>query len=235
MNAQFTNDLTKFESEYLKHNPLSYWLKVPLSHAHLLPVVGQHGYVYHNAEGQVATLLKWLPRDADCAVPPFATHQIGVGGLVLNGKGEMLAVKDRNGLISTWKLPGGLAGVGEELGETAEREVREETGVVASFQALIGFRHQHGMAWGRSDIYFICRLQALTENIVIDPKEISAAEWMSIERFLTEANPNSMIHFLLRRLRTAPSHSLDISELTLPSIVHQDRTYRLYFNDSINN
>lgn len=229
--TEFEADLAAFEAAHQPHEPLSYWLRIPLSHAHVLPAAARAGYVYHNAEGQDAYLLKWLPKDVQCAVPPYATHQVGVGGLVFNSKDEILAVKDRHGLVATWKLPGGLADVGEDLGATAVREVREETGVAARFAALLGFRHQHGVAWGRSDVYAVCRLQAVSEHIVADAREISAAEWMSVERFLAESHPNSMVHFLLRRLQGRPRHVLDLAEATLPSLVYKDSTYRLYMKD----
>ena len=52
------------------------------------------------------------------------------------------------------------------------REVFEETGIEAEFQALACFRHWHGYRYGKSDIYFVCRLKALTEQIKMGEKEI---------------------------------------------------------------
>ena len=53
-------------------------------------------------------LLRWLPTDAPCPVPAFATHIVGCGGLVINPKGEVLCVREKNPLRKTgWKLPGG--------------------------------------------------------------------------------------------------------------------------------
>ena len=55
-----------------------------------------------------AMLLRWLPTDAPCPVPAFATHIVGCGGLVINPKGEVLCVREKNPLRKTgWKLPGG--------------------------------------------------------------------------------------------------------------------------------
>ena len=62
-------------------------------------------------------------------MPPYATHQVGVGALVLNDAQEVLVVREKNSGWGKFKLPGGLADLGEHFGETAEREVREETGV----------------------------------------------------------------------------------------------------------
>lgn len=43
--------------------------------------------------------------------------------------------------------------LGEEISEAVAREVLEETGVEARFEAIITMRHQHGAAFGRDDLY----------------------------------------------------------------------------------
>ena len=64
----------------------------------------------------------------------------------------------RGGVGAGWKRAGGLADLGEELAETASREVWEETGVRADFQGVVGFRHQHNTVFGVSDLYFVCKM-----------------------------------------------------------------------------
>ena len=50
--------------------------------------------------------------------------------------GRMLLIKrEDNGL---WAMPGGLTDVGETWGQSAERELREETGVVGTATKLLG-------------------------------------------------------------------------------------------------
>lgn len=47
-------------------------------------------------------------------------------------------VKEKaSGARAQWKLPGGLADLGEDLGECASREVWEETGVETDFDSLV--------------------------------------------------------------------------------------------------
>lgn len=51
-------------------------------------------------------------------------------------------------------MPTGLLDRGEDVGEAAVREVMEETGVRATFQAVIALRQAHGFLHGKSDLFF---------------------------------------------------------------------------------
>jgi 8-oxo-dGTP pyrophosphatase MutT (NUDIX family) len=73
---------------------------------------------------------------------------------------------------------------GEHLAEAVVREVLEETGVQAKFEAVVCFRHWHGYRWGKSDIYFICRLSPVSETITIQQDEIEECLWMPVEEYL---------------------------------------------------
>ena len=84
-----------------------------------------------------AMLCKWLG-SGPSKIPAFATHKVGVAGMVIRPPGEVLVVREargvdgrRTGFGRGWKLPGGLSDLGEDLGVTAEREVFEETGIRA--------------------------------------------------------------------------------------------------------
>ena len=60
-----------------------------------------------------------------------------------------------------WKIPGGLAGLGEQLDDTSIREVKEETGIDCMFKSIFSFHHTHRMQFGRSDWYFVRRLEPI--------------------------------------------------------------------------
>ena len=141
------------------------WLHVPIEHSAAAAAASRHGFAFHHAEGDQALLLRWLP-DGPCPVPAFATHIVGVGGLVINDRSEVLCVREAHpngGGRGSWKLPGGLMDLGEEVSDAVAREVLEETGVVAEFQGLLSMRVQHGAAFGRDDFYFICAMTPLSE------------------------------------------------------------------------
>jgi ADP-ribose pyrophosphatase YjhB (NUDIX family) len=166
------------------------------------------GFSFHHASGSAATLLKWL-RPGPSKVPPFATHTVGVGGVVVDDAGRVLVVQERaaaaraaaGGAPAPWKFPGGLADAGEDFGATAVREVAEETGVAAAFRAVLAMRHAHGAAFGVSDVYVLALLRAAVPGgreflaaggrgppppplpLAPDPGEIAAARWVDAREF----------------------------------------------------
>ncbi len=87
------------------------------------------------------------------------------------------------------KFPGGYVDLGEELSQAAVREVREETGINSVFKGIILFRNTHQAQFGRSNLYFICLLNAESQDIVID-EEILDAKWINkLEYAKTVTNP----------------------------------------------
>ena len=53
----------------------------------------------------------------------------------------------------------GMVDLGEDITAAAEREVLEEAGVRAKFDAVLGFRQAHGFAFGKSDFFFVMALR----------------------------------------------------------------------------
>ena len=162
------------------------WLEVPISKAALVPVAVEAGFSYHHAGEQYLMLTHRLVEGAH--IPPYASHYIGAGGVVLNEDQELLVVREKYGFGGrppTLKLPGGALRPGEHLVEAVIREVEEETGVHTRFDALVCFRHWHGYRYGKSDIYFVCRLRPLSLEIAMQAEEIQECLWMPVEDFLS--------------------------------------------------
>ena len=112
---------------------------------------------------------------------------IGAGGVALNDNRELLVVREKYGFggrPATLKLPGGALHSGEHLAEAVVREVLEETGVETRFESVVCFRHWHGYRYGKSDIYFVCRLSPLNTAINMQTEEIQECLWMPVEDFL---------------------------------------------------
>ena len=61
--------------------------------------------------------------------------------MVISETGHVLLIKENRSLDDRkWKLPGGFVDSLEKISEGVEREVKEETGVVAKFVGLVGLR-----------------------------------------------------------------------------------------------
>ena len=180
---QLAESLTHWRGEDLR----VVWLEIPTAKASLIPVAVECGFLYHHSSQDYLMLAYRL--DPDALVPAPASHYIGAGGVTLNARGELLVVSEqhhrRPGQLPRYKLPGGALHEGEHLAEAVVREVYEETGVHARFEALACLRHWHGYRYGKSDIYFICRLRALSEEISIQEEEIAESLWMPVEEYLT--------------------------------------------------
>lgn len=120
-------------------------------------------------------------------MPLYPFTSVGVGGLVINDKAEILVVREKyQGPGAPWKLPGGMADPKEDIGDVACREVMEETNIKAEFVSLLGFRHFHIGLFGTGDLYFIARLKPLTEEITFDKDELLDARWMPLDEFLDD-------------------------------------------------
>ncbi|KAL3743316.1 hypothetical protein ACJRO7_018592 [Eucalyptus globulus] len=162
------------------------WLELPLQLSELVPIAVKEGFRYHHAEINYVMLTYWLP-EGPCMLPGNASHQVGVGGLVINDKGEVLVVQERYcspACVGLWKLPTGFIAESEEIFEGVVREVKEETGIDTEFIEVIGFRHAHSIAFNKSDLFFICMLRPLSTQIMIDDDEIQAAKWMPLVEFV---------------------------------------------------
>ncbi len=162
------------------------WLKVPLPKAVLIPIAVQHGFEFHHSQTDYLMLTFALEHDA--FIPHYATHFIGAGGVVIDEDQNLLVVSERfRGDRSRpyWKLPGGALHPGENLVGAVIREVKEETGVDTCFEHLVAFRHWHGYRFGKSDIYMVCRLAPLSQDISKDDHEIDHCIWMPLDEYLS--------------------------------------------------
>lgn len=68
----------------------------------------QNGFDFHHARDGFVVMYKWLPLDLTANVPVYAHTMIGVGGLVVNDKRQILTIKENHAIVKgAWKLPGG--------------------------------------------------------------------------------------------------------------------------------
>ena len=183
----FANQLKNSLDEWKKEKFLSVWLEIPISKSRLIPLAVDLGFEFHHSNKNYLMMTYKLKENT--FIPPYATHYIGAGGVVINAKDELLVVSERyrgsDNSPFIYKLPGGTLLEGEHLAEAVVREVKEETGIDTEFEYLICFRHWHGYKHGKSDIYFVCRLHPLTHHITRQESEIADCRWMPIRDYLS--------------------------------------------------
>ena len=167
------------------------WLKLPIEKAHFIGHAVDSGFVFHHAEPEYVMLTQWLPEKDENKLPPNASHQVGVGAFVYDKQSnKVLVVQEKNGPLKgkgVWKLPTGLVNTGEDVTEAACREVEEETGIKARFKSVLVMRQAHGLAFGKSDMFFVIALEptmpAADQTLSPQEEEIEAAAWISLEEY----------------------------------------------------
>jgi ADP-ribose pyrophosphatase YjhB (NUDIX family) len=207
------------------------WITIPISRARLMEEASKSGFVFHHAEGHTATLNKWLLDDVESRIPTYATHQVGVGAVVINAaKNEILCVRERRNNYRPWKIPGGLAELGEDLDTAVIREVYEETGIHCGFLSVLGVRHFHGAQFGRSDLYFVCRLEPIPINEegdvptpVPQEGEIEATCWVDFNEYRDMVNSEDpqVGHPMMKQIMkiVEQSEQNDIQKTIVSSVV----------------
>ncbi len=161
------------------------WLEIAVSKASLIPIAAEERFNFHHSGESYVMMTRRLTDNA--FVPPYASHYVGAGGVVVNRNDEILVVREKRigpAGRGGFKLPGGLLHAGEHLADGVVREVFEETGVETRFESVVCFRHQHGYRYGKSDIYMVCRLTPLTERITRQEEEIEECTWLSLDLYL---------------------------------------------------
>jgi len=179
------------------------WLRVPIEKAAFMPLAVAAGFVFHHAEASYVMMTRQLVEGA--FVPPNASHSIGAGGVVISDANELLVVVEKyNARPNFYKLPGGLIHQGEHIVEGVMREVLEETGVHTQFDSVVCFRHQHNNMFGKTNIYFVCRLSPISKDITIDESEIAEARWMPVEEYLTARHISPFNQHIVRSAMERP-------------------------------
>jgi len=188
---QFACDLPLLMEEIEKQGARSIWLKIPISKSSYIETAAKQGLVFHHTVDDFLMMNKWVEKGTDNKLPGFATHYIGVGGMVLNDSDEILLIQENRYVDNKpfWKLPGGLVENNEDLEEAVLREVKEETGVTATVTGVLGFREVKNFMFGKNDMYFVFLMHADKNEteINIQEDEIAQCEWVPCKDFAEKA------------------------------------------------
>lgn len=164
------------------------WLSIPADRTELIPIAQKHGFVLHHAKAEYVMLTHWLDPVEPNQLPSYAMSTIGVGGVVINKKREVLLIQERFAWVKDyWKLPGGCLDIGESIEDGAAREVFEETGIRAHFRGILAFTYKAQFRFGHGDVYFACLMDldetGEEQQIHFDPLEIAGCQWMSLDEW----------------------------------------------------
>eukprot|EP00117_Sycon_ciliatum_P037221 scpid72377/ scgid27881/ Nudix hydrolase 8 len=168
------------------------WLQIGVANSYCIQIADKHGFTIHHAQPGYVMMTKWLPTDEPNLLPGYASHYIGVSGLVVDDQNQILLIQDKYSYTNEWKLPGGAMDPGENIDEAVAREVLEETGIQAEFITIVSMRHLPDYLHSRGDINIVCHLRAKTSAIKKCEHEIHACKWMKIEKFLSMSKSDGL-------------------------------------------
>nr|XP_025729931.1 nucleoside diphosphate-linked moiety X motif 6 isoform X2 [Callorhinus ursinus] len=138
-------------------------------------------------------------------------------------------------LKNMWKFPGGLSEPGEDIGDTAVREVFEETGIKSEFRSLLSIRQQHTdpRAFGKSDMYIICRLKPHSFTINFCQHECLRCEWMDLNDLVKTENTTPITSRVARLLLYGYREGFDKIDFTVEELpaVYTGLFYKLYHKE----
>ncbi|KAM9795160.1 nucleoside diphosphate-linked moiety X motif 6 [Neosynchiropus ocellatus] len=230
--SAFSGVLKDSLARWRSEGRVAVWLHVPVAQSRLAAAAFTHGFTFHHARDDHAVMCLWMG-EGDSRLPRFATHQIGVAGAVVDqSNGKVLVVQDRNKTKNAWKFPGGLSDPGENIGDTAVREVLEETGISSEFRSLLSLRQQHNHpgAFGMSDMYIICRLHPLSYHINFCMQECLRCEWLDLAELARTEHTTPITSRVARVLLHGLEHGfhhVDLGVEELPA-VYSGMFYQLY-------
>uniref|UniRef100_A0A8B9BRJ4 Nucleoside diphosphate-linked moiety X motif 6 n=1 Tax=Anser brachyrhynchus TaxID=132585 RepID=A0A8B9BRJ4_9AVES len=227
--AAFGRWLRASVAQWQEEGRVAVWLHVPILQSRLAAVAASQGFTFHHAESGSATLTRWLG-EGPSRLPGYATHQLGVAG-----ESHRVPCEHRASTVNAWKFPGGLSNPGEDIGDTAVREVFEETGIKSEFKSILSIRqqHQHPGAFGKSDMYIICRLEPSSFNINFCQQECLRCEWMDLDELARTKHATPITSNVAKLLLYGYREGFDKIDITMREFpaVYTGRFYKLYHRE----
>lgn len=133
----------------------------------------------------------------------------------------------------------GLTELGESLDEAAVREVEEETGVRTQFHSILSFRQTHGLTHGRSDMFFVCRLDPVEDvdadgkAVIPDPipqeNEIECAAWVPYSEYHDMIMHPELGHPMMKHVLRVMEANQKVEKAVVQSVIPGRQPNAVYF------
>ena len=180
-------------NQWMEEDSPSLWIRLKDNDLSFLVDFMKYDFKMHRIKnGNILVLNKWI-RKTSYTLPPAPFSYLGVGVLCYNHEGKVLAVREnyKTG-PGPWKFPGGLFDPTKDknLSQGAIRECLEETGIHAKFEYVALQRFcMNSSCFHYPDIYSVCKLTPLTEEIKYDPVEIADCQWLDPQELIDKGHP----------------------------------------------
>jgi hypothetical protein len=111
--ALFERQLEKSLAAWREAKRRGIWLSIPHDRTELIPIAQKLGFVLHHARADFVMLTHWLDENDPNQLPSYAMSTLGVGGLIVNKKRQVLVIQERFAYQKDYfKLPGGCLDMG---------------------------------------------------------------------------------------------------------------------------
>lgn len=130
--------------------------------------------------------------------PDYPTPKVDIRGAVFEDDKILLIKESANAL---WALPGGWADIGDSPAEAVEREVREESGIVAKATKLAAVydRNRHAHEPYPTHIYKLFFLCEMMGGDLKPGHDILDAGWFALDNLPT-LSTNRVTEYQIRRM-----------------------------------
>ena len=181
----FKQKLADSLTQWKQEKKRGIWLHIPTEHAKYISAAVKQGFEPHYAvEKKKFVLTKWLPENEPNPLPSYATRTAGISAIVIDDKNRILLVKEKYHPEWGYKMPSAAIPMGENIGQTAIRKTKEETGIDTEFVGIISFCESHNTSMdGASNHFFACLMRPKNVDARPQESEVSEVVWMPLEEY----------------------------------------------------
>ena len=147
--------------------------------------------------------------DPACGFIHFGNFSIGCAGVVMREGRALLVQRGWQPGAGSWQIPGGYVEHDEPILTAVEREVLEESGVVARARDVIAFRHSIGGSIGgpSTNLYVVFRLDYVEGEPQVDHDEIADAGFYTLDEMANMEAVQGLSRWAIEQALVADAHS----------------------------